>query len=54
MEFDDAVQELGNPAVPYHNPTTEMFKECLCEIQENHDQLFGIPTLPEIGFVDGT
>jgi len=49
-EFDQSVSEIGNPRLPCPTPTAEMFKECNCEIQENHDAAYGIPTLEQLGF----
>jgi len=49
-EFDAAIKKLGCPPPPVPAPTKEQMKECQCEIQQNHTQLYGIPTLQQLGF----
>jgi len=52
IEFDRSVAEMGNPRFPAPTPTASMFKECNCEIQDNHEDIYGIPTLEQLGFAN--
>ena len=48
------MKKVGDPLAETPTITSEMFKEVLCPIGDDHEQLFAIPTLADLGFEEST
>lgn len=53
-EFYDVMKKVGDPLAETPAITSGMFKEVLCPIGDDHEQLFAIPTLADLGFEEST
>ena len=53
-EFYEVMKKVGDPLAETPSITSDMFKEVLCPIGEDHEQLYAIPTLADLGFEEST
>merc|ERR1711935_74072 len=51
-EFYKVVKTMGDPTPQVANLSATDFKEGLCNIESNHDEVFGVPSLTEFGFAE--
>ncbi|CBY17995.1 unnamed protein product [Oikopleura dioica] len=48
-EFYSVIPSLDVPALPAPTVTAEMFKSCSVRIEENHQAIYGVPTMASLG-----
>ncbi|XP_038663737.1 cleavage stimulation factor subunit 3 isoform X3 [Scyliorhinus canicula] len=48
--FQTIIKQLELPKAPVNPVTLDQMEKCTRTIQENHDQMYGIPSLEELGF----
>ena len=53
-EFYQVVKKMGDPTPQIGDLKPSDFKDCLCPINPNHDEVYGLPTLSDFGFEEQT
>lgn len=49
-DFYRVVKKMGDPTAQAPDLKAVDFKESLCPIEPNHEDIYGVPTLAELGF----
>ena len=53
-EFYGVVKTMGDPAPQVADLSATDFKESLCPVEPNHDEVYGLPTLSDFGFTENS
>ena len=53
-DFYDVMRDFKAPSNPAPSVTESMMKECLPNIENTHDEIYGIPTITDMGMEEPT